>query len=188
MIDILAIFKEHQEVIHLLEPMIPQIQEVSEKIIQSLKNQGTIFWMGNGGSAAEAQHMAAELIGRFKKERRALSSIALTTDTSILTCLSNDYDFNIIFSRQLEALCKPQDIVIGLSTSGNSENIMLGIQTAKNIGAYTIGFTGQHGGKLKNLADNCFAIPSDNTPRIQEAHQLICHTLCEYVESGFDAR
>ncbi len=185
MLDILAIFKEHQQVMGLLEPMIPQIQEIAEKIISSLKNQGTVFWMGNGGSAAEAQHMAAELIGRFKKERRALASIALTTDSSILTCLSNDYDFNIIFSRQLEALCKPQDIVIGLSTSGNSENILRGVQAAKNIGAYTIGFTGQQGGKLKNLADNCFTAPSDNTPRIQEVHQLVCHTICEIVEGGF---
>ncbi len=184
MLDILAIFKEHQKVIELLEPIIPEIQKTAEKIIESLKNKGTIFWMGNGGSAAEAQHMAAELIGRFRKERRALASIALTTDTSILTCLSNDYNFDIIFSRQLEALCKPQDVVIGLSTSGNSENILRGIQTAKEIGAYTIGFTGEQGGKLKNLADHCFTMPSDNTPRIQEAHQLICHTICEYVESG----
>lgn len=183
MLDISAIFKEHQKVIDLLESMIPQIQEVGERIVKSLTNQGTVFWMGNGGSASEAQHMAAELIGRFKKERRALASIALTTDTSILTSVSNDYGFNVIFSRQLEGLCKPQDIVIGLSTSGNSENILRGIQTAKDIGAYTIGLTGHHGGKLKDIADSCFAVRSENTPRIQEAHQLICHTLCEYVDS-----
>ena len=182
MLDILSIFKEHKKVIDSLDSMIPMLEKSSEKIIASLKSNGTIFWMGNGGSAADAQHMAAELLGRFKKERRALASIALTTDSSILTSLSNDYNFDIIFSRQLEGLCKPQDVVIGLSTSGNSKNVLLGIEAAKNIGAYTIGFTGNDGGKLKDITDLCFVIPSKNTARIQEAHQLLCHTLCECVE------
>src|SRR5262249_29771962 len=142
MIDFRAIIDEHCKVIQLLDNLLPNLQTALAKITESLRNRGTIFWMGNGGSAADAQHMAAELIGRFKKERRALASIALTTDTSILTCLSNDYDFNIIFSRQLEALCKPGDIVIGLSTSGNSQNVLEGIKTAQQIGAYTIGLTG----------------------------------------------
>jgi D-sedoheptulose 7-phosphate isomerase len=180
--DILSVFKEHQSVIATLDSLIPALEKSVEIITRSLKSNGTVFWMGNGGSAAEAQHMAAELIGRFKKERAALASIALSTDSSILTCLSNDYNFDIVFSRQLEALCKPQDIVIGLSTSGNSKNILQGIETAKRKGAYTIGFTGHEGGKLKEIADSCFVVPSTNTARIQEAHQLLCHTLCECVE------
>jgi D-sedoheptulose 7-phosphate isomerase len=184
-VNIKNIFDEHCAVINSLEKMIPDLELVAHKILASYQNKGTVFWMGNGGSAADAQHMAAELIGRYKKERRALASIALNTDTSILTSLSNDYDFSIIFARQLEALCRPQDIVIGLSTSGNSENVLKGLEVAKKIGAYTIGFTGFEGGKLKNLVDSCFIIPSQNTPRIQEAHQLLCHTLCECVENFF---
>jgi D-sedoheptulose 7-phosphate isomerase len=185
MIDINAIFEEHCKLIKSLDNQIPALQKMAEVMIASLKNQGTIFWMGNGGSAADAQHMAAELMGRFKKERRALASTALTTDTSMLTAVSNDYSFDIVFARQLEALCKPHDIVMGLSTSGNSENVLRGIQTAKEIGAYTIGLSGHEGGKLKDVVDHCFVVPSKNTARIQEAHQLLCHILCEYVEAAF---
>lgn len=181
----LDMWKEHQTVIASLQPEINQLEKLAQMIIDALKKGNTVFWMGNGGSAADAQHMAAELVCRFKKERKALASIALNTDTSILTALSNDYQYDIVFSRQLEALCKPSDIVIGLSTSGNSENVVRGMNTAKEIGAYTIAFTGEGGGKLKDLADICIMVPSKNTPRIQEATTLLCHILCEQVELGF---
>jgi D-sedoheptulose 7-phosphate isomerase len=185
MLDMAAIFAEHREVMATLDNMIPQLQHCAEIITKNIQAGGTVFWMGNGGSAADAQHMAAELIGRFKKERRALPSIALTTDSSVLTCLSNDYDFNIIFARQLEALCNNNDIVIGLSTSGNSENVLRGMAVARQRGAFTIGFTGQTGGKLIEVVDVCFAVSSHTTARIQEAHSLLCHTLCEAVELHF---
>ncbi|HEV2613332.1 MAG TPA: SIS domain-containing protein [Gammaproteobacteria bacterium] len=182
MLNFNAILKEHLEVIKNCESLLPQLEKTAEKIITALKNGGTVYWLGNGGSASDAQHMAAELVGRFKKERRALPSLSLSTDTSLLTALSNDYDFNIIFSRQLEAFCKPNDIVIALSTSGNSENILKGIDMAKSKGAFTIAFTGETGGKLKAKVDTCFLIPSKITARIQEATTLLCHTMCEKID------
>ena len=148
----------------------------------AVRNNGTIFWMGNGGSAADAQHMAAELIGRFKRERRALPSIALTTDTSILTSLANDYDYSIIFARQLAALCKPGDVVVGLSASGNSENVIKGLETAKAKQAVTVALTGGQGGKMIHYADYSLIVPSNETARIQEAHILIGHILCDGIE------
>lgn len=173
---------EHQQTMAQLPPLLPLVEKAAQKIIAAVKQGGRVFWMGNGGSAADSQHLAAELIGRFKVERRALPSIALTVDTSILTCLSNDYDFSIVFSRQLEALCQAQDIVIGLSTSGNSPNVLKGIEAAKKIGAYTIGLTGGSGGALAKAADLCITVPSSVTARIQEAHIFIGHSMCEYLE------
>ena len=184
-INISAVFQEHQQVITQLEKFIPDIEIIAEKMINALNNSGTIFWIGNGGSAADAQHMAAELIGRYKKERKSLASIALTTDSSILTSISNDYHFDKIFSRQIEGLCKSQDIIIGLSTSGNSENIIQAIKAAKKIGAYTIILTGHEGGKLKSLGDISLIMPSQTTARIQEAHSLICHILCEMIDEYY---
>jgi D-sedoheptulose 7-phosphate isomerase len=140
--------------------------------------------MGNGGSAADAQHMAAELIGRFKIERPPIPSIALTVNTSVLTCLSNDYDYSIVFSRQLEALCQPHDVVIGISTSGNSKNVIKGIAMAKQKGAFTIGLAGCSGGELAKAVDLCLTISSTTTARVQEAHLFIEHVLCEYLESA----
>jgi D-sedoheptulose 7-phosphate isomerase len=182
MLDIAAIFSDHCNVVAQLEQFIPQIKQCVEVIKQRFALGGKILWMGNGGSAADAQHMAAELVGRFNKERKALPSIALTTDSSILTSISNDYDFSMIFSRQLEALCNTNDIVFGLSTSGNSENVLRGIAVAKQRHAFTIGFTGHDGGKLKSEVDVCFVVPSKKTARIQEAHTLLCHVLCEAIE------
>lgn len=173
--------KSHLHTMQQLEPLAPLAQSIAERMIQAIRTGGKILWMGNGGSAADAQHLAAELIGRFKCERPAIASIALTTDSSVLTCLSNDYDFSIIFQRQIEALCKPQDVVIGISTSGNSENVLKGIQAAKKIGAYTVAFTGNRG-KLASISDACLAVPSDNTARIQEAHIFLGHCICEYIE------
>lgn len=177
----LTCLKDHLSVMAKLEGMVPLIEEAARRINLAIQKGGKIFWMGNGGSAADAQHLAAELIGRFKQERQALPSIALTTDSSILTCLSNDYDYSIIFSRQLEALCKPNDVVVGISTSGNSCNVIEGIKAAQKIGAYTIGLSGQ-GGELASLADLGIRVPSDNTARIQEAHIFIGHSICELVE------
>ena len=174
--------QEHQRVIAALDPLLPTIEIMANRMTDALQRGGKIFWMGNGGSAADAQHLAAELIGRFKKERKALASIALTTDSSVLTCLSNDYDYSIIFARQLEALCTSKDVVIGLTTSGNSLNILKGIEQAKKLNAHTIAMTGETGGKIKNLVDHCICIPSTTVARIQEAHGLIGHILCEFIE------
>lgn len=183
MTSILQLLKEHQTVMSQLENMISLMESAAKHMSDALQKGGKIFFMGNGGSAADSQHLAAELIGRFQAERRALPAMALTTDTSILTCLSNDYDFSIVFSRQLEAHCRPQDVVFGLSTSGNSKNVLKGLETARKIGAFTIGMTGQAGGQLPSHVDLCFCIPSNNTARIQEAHIFIGHTLCELVEN-----
>lgn len=176
---------DHQAVMNQLPSHFPAMEKVSHKIIEVIHNGGKVFWMGNGGSAADAQHMAAELIGRFKLERPAIASIALTTDSSILTCLSNDYDFSVVFSRQLEGLCTEKDLVIGISTSGNSENVLKGIQMAKKKGAYTVGLAGRDGGALAKETDVCFVINSKDTARIQEAHIFIGHNICEYVEILF---
>lgn len=175
--------QEHLSVMNQLETLVPAVESAVSKMVAALTQGGKLLLMGNGGSASDAQHLAAELIGRFKAERRALPAIALATDTSILTALSNDYDYSIVFSRQLEALCQPCDIVVGITTSGNSKNILKGIETAKQIGAYTIGLTGSTGGLLASLVDLCLCVPSENVARIQEAHIFIGHTLCELIEN-----
>lgn len=180
--NILNLLKEHQTVMSQLEQAIPLIEQASEQIFQAIERGGKVFFMGNGGSAADAQHLAAELVGRFYAERRALPGISLSTDTSVLTCLTNDYDYSIVFSRQLEALCRAGDVVVGLSTSGNSPNVLKAMVVAKKLGAYTIGMAGQSGGQLAKEVDLCFCVPSTNTPRIQEAHIFIGHTICEIVE------
>jgi D-sedoheptulose 7-phosphate isomerase len=179
----LSFLQEHLTVMSQLEVMGPAIEAIVSKMVTALSQGGKLFFMGNGGSASDAQHLAAEFIGRFKAERRALPAIALGTDTSILTALSNDYDYSIIFSRQLEALCQPADVVVGITTSGNSKNVLKGIETAKEIGAYTIGLTGGTGGRLINMVDLSLCVPSENVARIQEAHIFIGHTLCELVEN-----
>ncbi|QPB82117.1 SIS domain-containing protein [Pseudoalteromonas rubra] len=143
---------------------------------------GKVIWFGNGGSAADAQHLAAEFVVRYKLERGPLASIALTTDTSILTAHSNDYHFNSVFERQVQALCKPQDLVIGLTTSGTSENINLALQAANEIGAFTVALTGRTGGTVKDIAKLPIIIDFDETARIQEAHMFIGHWLCEAVD------
>ena len=166
----------------LLQNHIPEIVRLADVITNACRNGNTIFWFGNGGSAADAQHLACELVSRFFIERKALASIALTTNTSELTAIANDYDFNTIFSRQIEALVKPGDVVIGISASGNSPNVIEGIRTAKRIGAITFAFTGANGGKLRGEADYLLSVPSDVTPHIQESHIMIGHVLCYLVE------
>jgi D-sedoheptulose 7-phosphate isomerase len=141
-----------------------------------------LFLFGNGGSAADSQHIAAEFVGRFAFDRPALSALALSVNTSCLTAIGNDYGYDQVFSRQLEALARPGDVAIGISTSGNSPNVLGGIATAKRLGLHTIGWTGCAGGKLKDAADHCICAPSNETPRIQECHILIGHIVAEIVE------
>ena len=159
-----------------------QIETSVKTITECLRNENKIIIFGNGGSAADAQHIAAEFIGRFKLERKSYPAIALTTDTSILTSLSNDYSSDVIFSRKCESLVSKGDIVIGISTSGNSKNVENGIVTAKEKGAITIGLLGNHGGALKNMVDIPLIVESSETPRIQEVHRVIYHIICELVE------
>lgn len=158
------------------------IEKAAKSIIASLQAGGKVMIFGNGGSAADSQHMAAELVGRFKKDRRALPAIALTTNTSTLTAIANDYGYHVVFSRQIEALGKSGDVAIGISTSGNSKNILQALKKAGEMGIGTIGLTGSKGGSLAKACDIAIVVPSDDTPRIQEAHLLICHVLCELVE------
>ena len=161
------------------------ISKIAQTITHSLRKGGKIFFFGNGGSAADSQHIAAELIGRFKHERRSLAAIALTTDTSILTALGNDYGFDIIFARQLEGLAKKGDVAVALSTSGNSKNVIEGVKAARKIGLKVVSFTGNGGGKLAALCDLNLIVASGNTARIQESHICFAHIICELVEKNF---
>lgn len=157
---------------------------VTEIWIEALKNSKKIIFFGNGGSAADAQHLAGELVGKFKMERDALPALALNTNTSILTAIANDYDFNRAFERQVAALVRPGDVAVGISTSGNSKNVLYGLQKAKEIGAVTIGFLGCGGGIIRDVCDVALIVPSNDTPRIQEAHILTGHVICELVEKA----
>lgn len=174
--------KEHQATVELLAEQSEVIESITNKFLASLKSGGKILLCGNGGSAADAQHVAAELIGRFKLERRAWPAIALTTNSSIVTAIGNDYGFEYVFSRQVEALAKKGDVVVGISTSGNSKNVLNAVNEAKKIGCAAIGVTGKNGGELARIADICFRANSDDTARIQEAHILMWHIICELVE------
>jgi len=158
------------------------IEKSADIIAKSLASGGTIFWCGNGGSAADSQHIAAEFVGRFKKDRQPLRSIALTTDTSILTCIANDYSYEEIFSRQLNALGREGDVLVVITTSGESENIKQALIQAKKMKIKTIALLGKKGGVCKDHVDLPLIIPSDTTARIQEIHILIEHLLCELVE------
>ena len=162
---------------------IETVAEVGKRMARALAARQRVFFFGNGGSAADAQHLAAELVGRFERERRALPAMALTTDTSALTAVANDSSFEKIFARQIEALAEPGDIAVGISTSGKSPNVLAAIHVAKQRGVVTVGMTSQSGGQLATAADYCIRIPSDNTARVQEKHILIGHLLCEIVES-----
>jgi len=161
------------------------IQKVSEKIIECFNNGNKLLLFGNGGSAADSQHIAAEMIGRFQKERKSLPAVALTTDSSILTALGNDYSFDIIFARQIEGLAKEGDIAFGISTSGNSKNVVKGLEKAKEMGVNTMSLTGGDGGKIAQLSDLGIVVPSKITARVQESHITIVHAICELVEDQF---
>lgn len=173
----------HMVMFNALAPLFPTISDVGIAMQNTIQNGGKILIMGNGGSAADSQHIAAEIVGRYKKERKGMPAIALTTDTSILTSVGNDYGYDYIFARQIEALCRPEDLVIGITTSGNSANVVRAIEAAKAIGATTVGLTGGTGGKLKDLCDFSLVMPSSVTARIQEAHIFVGHSLCEILES-----
>ena len=164
------------------ETMAGDIQKAIDLISDAIKSGKKVLLMGNGGSAADTQHIAGELVGRFKKERKAIPAISLSTDTSILTAIGNDYGFEKIFERQIEALGNKGDVVIGISTSGNSENVYRAMKLAKEMGLKTIGLLGNDGGKIKDFSDIPLIVPSKNTPRIQEAHITIEHIICEGVE------
>lgn len=161
-----------------------KIEQAAETVVAAYRKGKKILIMGNGGSAADAQHFAAELVGRYKRERKALPAIALTTDTSILTSVANDYSYADVFRRQVEAHALPGDVVIGISTSGNSENVIRALTLAKQIGAVTIAMSGGSGGKMTELADIALIAPSSDTPRIQEAHITMIHILCDVVEGA----
>jgi len=162
--------------------LLEKIELLTTKIIQCYQNNGKVLWCGNGGSAADAQHLAAELSGRFYYDRQPLYSEALHVNTSYITAVANDYSYDEIFARLVKAMIQPQDILIGLSTSGNSKNVINALIEAKNKGAYTVGFTGETGGKMKDYVDLLINVPSKDTPRIQESHMMIGHTVCQLVE------
>lgn len=168
-----------------LDKNLSAIEASVTALVKCLKDGGKILLCGNGGSAADSQHIAAEFIGRFQKERRALPAIALTTDTSALTALGNDYGFDVVFSRQVEALGNKGDVLIGISTSGNSKNVLEAVKKAKSQGLVTITLTGNDGGTLAPLSDIKLIAPSKITARVQESHITIAHTICELVEEQF---
>jgi len=162
-----------------------EIESAAIICINSLKQGGKILLFGNGGSAADAQHIASELVGRYKVERRGLSAIALTTDSSLLTSISNDYDYTHVFERQVEALAKENDVVIGISTGGSSSNVIKGMNAAKNSGCSIIGLSGRDGGDFNQICDVNIIVPDQDTPRIQEMHILIGHTICNLIDQSF---
>jgi len=175
---------ESSEIIKNSVSLSDQIEKSIQIIINSLNNKKKIIIFGNGGSAADSQHIAAEMIGRFMLERKSIPAISLTTDSSILTSLSNDYSYDEVFSRQCESLVTSGDVVIGISTSGNSKNVENGLITSRKMGAITIGLLGNDGGRIKNFVDISIVVNSVSTPRIQEAHRTIYHIICEHVEKS----
>lgn len=168
----------------ILHKEIGKIIEIADCAIESLKKNGKVLIFGNGGSASDSQHIAAELIGRFKKDRQALAAIALTTNTSVLTSLANDYGYEIVFAKQIEALGQKNDVAIGISTSGKAKNVAAGIKQAKKMGLKTIAMTGGDGGELTKLADISLVVPSTVTARIQEVHITVGHIICEMIEQA----
>ncbi len=177
-------FEEHLAVAEavLESDAIKQIGAIAEAVKKALKSGNKVLFCGNGGSAADSQHLAAEFVGRFQKERKGLPAIALTVDTSILTSVGNDYSFDDVFSRQVEALGKKGDVLIAISTSGNSGNVVEAVKLAGKKGIYCAGLTAEGGGRLLELCDECIAVPVKNTARAQEIHILIGHILCELVD------
>ena len=178
-------FEAHKHTIEkTIETLIPSVEKASRMLAETLKNGRKVLLCGNGGSAADAQHIAAELTGRYKSERRGLPGIALTTDTSALTAISNDYGYDRVFDRQVEALANKGDLLIGISTSGNSTNIISAFNVAKELGCHCLGLSGRDGGAMNEVCDLNIVVPSEDTPRIQEMHILIGHTLCQAVDDA----
>ena len=177
-----AAIADHLEVIRGVEAQVPVLEAIAQAMTQCLRAGRKILWCGNGGSAGDSQHLAAEIVGRYKRERRGLPSIALTTDTSILTAVANDYGFEAVFARQVEALGDEGDMLVGITTSGNSSNVVCAMEAARAQGMVAVGFTGAGGGRLTALSDHLFAVNSRETARVQEAHILAGHMLCDWIE------
>jgi len=178
-------FDAHIKTANAIHEITDVVAIAAELCIDSLQNGGKILIFGNGGSAADAQHIAAELTGRYKVERKGLAAIALTTDTSALTAIGNDYGYDRVFDRQVEALASNADVAIGISTSGSSANVINALNLAKDLGCKTIGFSGRDGGEMNALCDINLVVPSSDTPRIQEMHIVIGHTLCHLIDQEF---
>ncbi|MBU2965635.1 D-sedoheptulose 7-phosphate isomerase [Amphritea sp. 2_MG-2023] len=174
--------QRHMQTFNRMPEIQADMQTLADQVAATFTAGGKLLFMGNGGSAADSQHLAAEFVVRYKAERRALPAIALTVDSSILTAHSNDYSFDSVFTRQIEALCQPKDLVIGLSTSGNSANVINAIEAAQKIGATCWAWTGESGGQLDTIADHLIKAPSSETARIQEAHIFVGHWLCEEMD------
>jgi len=182
---ILGEFRSHQETIRLtIESLLPVIQVAATMAIEAIRGGKKIIFCGNGGSAADAQHLAAELSGRYLKERVGLPGIAITTDSSALTAIANDYGFDMVFSRQVEAIASAGDLLVGISTSGKSPNVIKAFETARKIGCGTIGLSGRDGGQFGDICDLSIVVPSAETARIQETHILIGHIVCLLIEAS----
>jgi len=173
---------EHLDVVTSLRQQEALLQRIAGEMTRAILSHRKVLWCGNGGSAADSQHLAAELMGRFRRERCGLPSIALTTDTSILTAVANDYGYERVFQRQVEALCVKGDVLVGISTSGSSKNVLAALEAAKKLGAFTVAFTGESGGEMAGIAHLTLRIPSRDTARIQEAHIFCGHMICDWIE------
>jgi D-sedoheptulose 7-phosphate isomerase len=186
--EITSQLTEHREVIARVErELSPLIAEMVTLLVETFKRGGKLLVMGNGGSAADAQHFVAEIVGRFKMERRGLPAIALSTDTSILTAIGNDYGFDRVFSRQVEALAAPGDLIVGISTSGNSSNVLQALKLAREKGCRTVGLLGKDGGSIKDVCDLALIVSTSDTPRVQEGHITIIHIVCDLLEKSMFA-
>jgi D-sedoheptulose 7-phosphate isomerase len=184
LVDVNSVIEESIKTKKKLTQLSNAIAESGLLISNCINNGGTVFFMGNGGSAADAQHISAELVGKYQEKRKGLPSIALTANTSVLTAIGNDFGYDFVFERQVESMVAPDDVVVGISTSGDSPNISNG--ACKKIGAKTIGLTGEKGGKLADIADITLKVPSQNTQRIQECHILVGYIICDIVERNLD--
>ncbi|CAM3350804.1 D-sedoheptulose 7-phosphate isomerase [Helicobacter labetoulli] len=179
-----AEFQAHLQSANKIFALTQEVEKVAKILTTAIQNGNKILICGNGGSAADAQHFAAELTGRYKKERKGLSAIALSVDTSALTAIGNDYGFEFVFSRQVEALAKSGDVLFGISTSGNSANVLNAAKVAKDLGAVVVGLSGRDGGALNQISDINLIMPDNDTPRIQELHILVIHILCDIIEKN----
>ncbi|MFX1363435.1 MAG: SIS domain-containing protein [Promethearchaeota archaeon] len=180
--EIISILNENNNITEEIKKLSPIIADISHKIIDAYKNKKKVVLFGNGGSAADAQHIATEFVGKFYKDRESLPALALHTNTSTLTATANDFGFEFVFERQVSSFVEKGDVVIGISTSGNSPNVIKGLKKAKEKGATTVGFTGSKYNKIEEITDICLKIPSTNTPRIQEGHITVGHIICYLVE------
>ena len=179
---------EHQVTLNSVANLDESIIKVANLLIECLEHGGTIFWCGNGGSASDSQHLAGELVGRFVGDRKPLKSIALTADSAVMTCIVNDYGYKHIFSRQIEALGSKGDVLVGITTSGNSQNVLHAFKVAEQKSMTTVGLLGKGGGVAKDLVEESIIIPSNSTARVQEMHILVGHILCDLIEEGLSLK